>query len=403
MLEAKRVGRRKVLQWAAAGIAISAENALPRLGHAAAAFLPSGQEDWSQRVIDSNFKRFPDAKKFGGWGYPQGLFLIAQFIVYRRTKDRKLLDYIVGFVDSHFDASGNLDQPIESLDNMLGAHLLVMLYEETREQRYKVAADKFRQRFDTYPRTSDGGFWHGNRPERAFQLWLDGNYMAVPFLLRYGRAFGDAKYVNAETVKQLLVYHSHLKSTHMGLLYHAWDESGKADWADPTTHHSAYFWCRATGWYGMAIVDTLDVIPHDQPGRDQLIAILRELVVGVAHYQDQKTGLWYQILDKPDLDRNWTETSGSSMFTYIINVSIKRGYISNKYQDVANRGYKGVLSRVSIGADGLTDIAGICVGTNVGDLAWYLARERRTNDFHGLGAFLLMNEEWNTSVSALKV
>jgi len=153
----------------------------------------------------------------------------------------------------------------------------------------------------------------------------------------------------------------------------------------------------------MAIVDTLDVIPHDQPGRDQLIAILRELVVGVAHYQNQKTGLWYQILDKPDLDRNWTETSGSSMFTYIINVSIKRGYISNKYQDVANRGYKGVLSRVSIGADGLTDIAGICVGTNVGDLAWYLARERRTNDFHGLGAFLLMNEEWNTSVSALKV
>jgi len=204
MLEAKRVGRRKVLQWAAAGIAISAENALPRLGHAAAAFLPSGQEDWSQRVIDSNFKRFPDAKQFGGWGYPQGLFLIAQFIVYRRTKDRKLLDYIVGFVDSHFDASGNLDQPIESLDNMLGAHLLVMLYEETREQRYKVAADKFRQRFDTYPRTSDGGFWHGNRPERAFQLWLDGNYMAVPFLLRYGRAFGDAKYVNAETVKRCL-------------------------------------------------------------------------------------------------------------------------------------------------------------------------------------------------------
>jgi unsaturated rhamnogalacturonyl hydrolase len=200
----------------------------------------------------------------------------------------------------------------------------------------------------------------------------------------------------------LLVYHSHLKSDHMGLLYHAWDESGKADWADPATHHSAYFWCRATGWYGMAIVDALDVIPHDQPGRDQLIKILQELVVGVAHYQDQKTGLWFQILDKPELEGNWTETSGSSMFTYILNVAIKRGYISNKYQGVANRGYKGVLSRVSLGGDGLTDITGICVGTNVGDLAWYLARERRTNDFHGLGAFLLMNEEWKTSVSALK-
>ncbi len=35
----------------------------------------------------------------------------------------------------------------------------------------------------------------------------------------------------------------------------------------------------------------------------------------------------------------------------------------------------------------------ICEGTNVGDLAFYLARKRNTDDFHGLGAFLIMNEE----------
>jgi len=149
-------------------------------------------------------------------------------------------------------------------------------------------------------------------------------------------------------------------------------------------------------------VDTLDVLPHNQPGREQLIAILRELVVGIAHYQDPQTGLWYQILDQPKLAGNWLETSSSSMFVYILDVAVKRGYISRSYLKVARKGYNGVMGRLTLGSDGLTNLAGICVGTNVGDLAWYLARPRQTNDFHGLGAFVLMNEEWTTSVSSLR-
>lgn len=398
MTKSNPIDRRQVLQWAASGLALGVEGALPRFVRAQSR--PS--IDWSQRLIDSNFKRKPDPAQLGNWGYPQGLFLFGQYLVYRRTRQRPLLDYIIGFVNHHIDESGTPDQPIEALDNVLAANLLIVLHEETKDPRYKLAADKFRHRFDTYPRTTDGGFWHGNRPERAWQLWLDGNYMAVPFLLRYGRTFNDSKYTCDEAVRQLLVYHSHLKSTNRGLLYHAWDESGKAEWADPVTHHSAYFWCRATGWYGMTLIDTLDVIPHNHPGRPQLLAILRELVVGLAYYQDAATGLWYQILDKPKLEGNWTETSSSSMFTYIIDTAIKRGYIPAAYHATAQKGYQGVMSRLTLGPDGLTELAGICIGTDVGDLAWYLARPRATNDFHGLGSFLLMNEEWNTSVSSMK-
>jgi hypothetical protein len=50
----------------------------------------------------------------------------------------------------------------------------------------------------------------------------------------------------------------------------------------------------------------------------------------------------------------------------------------------------------------LANLSGICIGTDVGDLQWYLDRPRHTNDLHGLGAFLLMNEEWTTSVSSMK-
>jgi unsaturated rhamnogalacturonyl hydrolase len=43
-----------------------------------------------------------------------------------------------------------------------------------------------------------------------------------------------------------------------------------------------------------------------------------------------------------------------------------------------------------------TNLTGISIGTNVGDYAFYIARPRETNDFHGLGAFLIRNEQLRT-------
>jgi unsaturated rhamnogalacturonyl hydrolase len=41
------------------------------------------------------------------------------------------------------------------------------------------------------------------------------------------------------------------------------------------------------------------------------------LVKAWARYQDEKTGLWYQVVDKGDNPANWLETSSSSMYTYV--------------------------------------------------------------------------------------
>ncbi|MGH9523506.1 MAG: glycoside hydrolase family 88 protein, partial [Terriglobales bacterium] len=154
--------------------------------------------------------------------------------------------------------------------------------------------------------------------------------------------------------------------------------------------------------YGMATVDILDVLPKNHPGRKKLVKIVQRLVKSLAKYQDPKTGLWYQIVDKTTDPNNWNETSSSSMFSYIIDVAVKRGYVSKKYEAVAQKGYRGVMSKVSVGADGLVDIRDICEGTNVDDLAYYYARKRNVNDFHGLGAFLIMNEEFRTGLSSMQ-
>ena len=72
--------------------------------------------------------------------------------------------------------------------------------------------------------------------------------------------------------------------------------------------------------------------------------------------------------------------------------AIQRGYIGADYQRVACKGYRGVLSQLTGTPDGDVHIANICEGTNVSDLSYYLNRARKTDDEHGLGAFIIMNE-----------
>jgi unsaturated rhamnogalacturonyl hydrolase len=150
------------------------------------------------------------------------------------------------------------------------------------------------------------------------------------------------------------------------------------------------------GWFGMTLVEVLEILPKNHPRRPQLIAQLRQLVKAWANYQDKKTGLWYQVVDKGQMPENWLETSSSSMYTYVTAMAAERGYVAKSYMSVAKKGYQGVLSKISLGPDGLTNITDICEGTNVADLAYYFGRKRNTNDFHGLGAFLIMNEKFMT-------
>ena len=360
--------------------------------------------DWSVAIVESTMKRFPTPKDLGVWNYPRGLYLYSQYLVYKRTHDPRYLKYIKDFVDYHVDANGVItnvntqgvttEVKFDSLDNMMPGNLLLLLYQETKENKYKLAAEKIRRRFDTYPRTKDGGFWHAVNKTREWQLWGDGVFMSMPFLIRYGNIFGDQKYTQDEATKQLLIYASHLNDPKTGLMFHAYDESGQATWADKETKHSPEIWCRAMGWFGMTLIEVLELLPKNHPARPKLIAQLNQLAKAWSTYQDKQTGLWYQIVDKGQDPANWLETSSSSMYTFTIARAVERGYVDKRYMNTASRGRAGVLTRISLDADGMANLTGICEGTNVADLSYYYARKRLTNDLHGLGAFLIMNEKF---------
>ncbi len=358
--------------------------------------------DWSRAVVESTMQRYPTAESLKGWGYAKSLYLYGVYLVYLRTKDKRYLDHIQSWVELHIDEKGTINRPINALDYMLPGNLLLILYKETKQPKYKLAADSIRKTFDTYPRTKDGGFWHATNTSRQRQLWADGVFMSLPFLARYGKMFADSAHANDEVTRQLLIYYKHLNDPDTGLLWHAYDESGAQPWADPVTHQSGFHWCRAIGWFGMTLIQILELLPKNHPQRAELIAIVQQLAKAFEKYQDGKTGLWYQVVDKGNVEGNWLETSSSSMFSYMMWMGARRGYLSKNFTDVALKGYRGVLTKLSMGADGLTNLVDICEGTNVSDLAYYFARKRNVNDFHGLGAFLIMNEELRTSGGDIK-
>ncbi|TCO45826.1 unsaturated rhamnogalacturonyl hydrolase [Actinocrispum wychmicini] len=358
--------------------------ALPLLNATASA----AATDWSLEVVKSTTARFTPSS-IGGWSYPVGLYLYGQYLVYKRTGTRSYFDYIKTWMDRFVDGSGNISQSFTNLDSMRCMQLLPILHRETGLARYKTAADKLRKRFPGYPRTSDGGMFHAT--SKVGQLWGDGVFMAQPFIANYAAAYNDS-YGFDESTKNMVVYFAHLKADN-GLIFHAYDEDGSESWASGTGHHSKFHWGRAIGWFGMAAIDILEVLPAAHPRRQNLIDIVKHLAGGYARFQDAATGRWWQVVDKGTTAGNWLETSCSAMYTFMLSRGVERGYLDPSYQAVAAKGYQGVLAKIALGSDKRTNLTDICEGTNVGDLNYYLKRARKTNDFHGLGAFLIMNEQ----------
>lgn len=80
------------------------------------------------------------------------------------TQDEEIYDWYINIFESHIVAeNGTLiidEWPPASpnLDDLRFGMDLLWLYEETGEEKYKIAADSVRSQFDTYPRLESGGF-----------------------------------------------------------------------------------------------------------------------------------------------------------------------------------------------------------------------------------------------------
>jgi unsaturated rhamnogalacturonyl hydrolase len=280
-----------------------------------------------------------------------------------------------------------------SLDDVESGVAAIKLYEITHDPRYKSAADILRQQLRVHPRTPEGGFWH--KAVYPNQMWLDGLYMGEPFYADYATAFDEPKDFD-DITRQFTLIAAHTYDPRSGLFYHAWDESKVMPWSNRRTGTSPNFWSRAIGWYVMALVDVLDKMPRDHPGRAQLITILNQAAAGLVKHQDPGTGVWWQVTDQGPRKYNYLEASSSSMFVYAMAKGVNHGYLPRTYVPAIHAGYKGILKQfISLDKNGKTislnhicKVAGLDKKRN-GSYKYYTRGEKIvSNDLKGVGPFI---------------
>ena len=354
-----------------------------------------GEPGWGVRFADMIMAKWPDPNTIdprqNGWEYNTGIVLFGMSKIYQKTRDVRYLDYIRTWVDSYVDDKGVIrwnQEQTHNLDFIQPAMLILFLYEQTKEAKYQAAARMVRECFDKIPRNADGGFWH--KAIYPNEMWIDGIYMAEPFLVRYGKLFGDAAFCNDTAVFQTTLAGRHCLDSKTGLLFHGWDQDRNAKWADPKTGVSSVFWSRGMAWYVMALVDLLEMLPRSHPGYPKLLSLLKENVRGLKETQDPRSGLWFQVLDKGDRPDNWIETSGSAMFIYAIRKAVGLEFIDAPYLAVAEKAWKGLPAFIEQGPEGMPVITSAVQGMGVQtEYALYVKMNRLKNSTHGLMAVQL--------------
>jgi rhamnogalacturonyl hydrolase YesR len=362
------------------------------------------------RLAESEMARRGDSLSLGGWdavsrrpsswNYTTGLLMQAMDELAAAAGDRRFADYAKRTIDSYLTPDGAIQTyaPDEfNIDHINSGKMLQRLRaRHPGDARYRAAIAALAGQLAQHPRTSEGAFWHKQR--YPHQLWLDGVYMGMPFLAGVGVADGDGHKVE-EAVREFTIARSHLRDPVSGLYFHAWDEAKRQGWADPATGRSRHFWGRGLGWYAMALVDILDVIPEDDVElRRPLLAMIPELAESLVRHQDA-TGTWYQILDLPQEPGNYREASASAMFTYFLAKAINDGHLPDSFTPAAQRAWAGLVGEfVAVHADGsfhltnVVEVGGLGYGRD-GSYRYYMSERVIDNDPKGLGPAILAGIE----------
>ena len=302
------------------------------------------------------------------WNYEAGVTLLGAQWLYEVTGDEFYKDRIFEFMDRHILPDGTiryLDPNELNLDKINSGKILFFQYDQTGDARYKKAMDTLMDMLRRHPRTSTGNFWH--KMIYPYQIWLDGLYMAQPFYMQYEVTYNDCKNC-ADSFNQFENVYNLMRDTRNGLYYHAYDDSRQMFWCDKVTGLSSNFWLRALGWYAMALIDTMEIIPESlSKEKARLNAIYKELIDSMLPYQDEETGMWYQVVNRGGIKPNYLETSGSAIFAYAIMKSVRLGFLDESYFQYGEKAFSGICRTYLSEENGELQLGGICLVAGLGN------------------------------------
>jgi rhamnogalacturonyl hydrolase YesR len=247
-----------------------------------------------------------------------------------------LSSYVAESVDSVIPVISNATRDITyPLDRLSSGNGLLRRWEETGDETYRTAFEALRQSIDSQPRSEEGGLWYYTYP---YWSYLDGMYSFAPFMTAYSTAY-DTRVLERQVEDVVLqldllwrhcYYKGDKKGKGRGLLVHGYDASHTASWANNITGASPHVWGRSLGWYSMALVDTLELLSLSKSSdrvRRYIEGRFQALIPTIAAAAEPSIGAWHQILDQPEREGNYIESSGSAMFVYSLLKGVRLGFL----------------------------------------------------------------------------
>ncbi len=338
----------------------------------------------------------PEGNRPANWNYEIGVVLMGFERLYNQTHDTSLLQYTKHIIDHFIQQDGTIRTYVMdeyNSDNIPPGRQLLMLHNLYKDDKYKIAATTLRNQISWQPRNQTGGFWH--KLKYPSQMWLDGLYMVEPFYADYAKRNNQPQAYN-DIINQFVWMEKYSRDAKTGLLYHGWDESKLQRWANPKTGLSPEFWSRSMGWYMMALVDVLEILPGNHPRRIELVNILNRLTNALIKYQDKTSGVWWQVTNKANQPKNYLESSATAMFVFAIAKGIRLQYLPTSCKPALQKAYKGMIKEfVRTDANGnyhyIQAVAGAGLGGTPyrdGSYEYYVNEPKRDDDLKAIGPFI---------------
>ena len=337
------------------------------------------------------------------WNYIDGCMIKAVLQMYAISKDEKYLKFADDFIDYRVFEDGTIDGynvGEKNIDNVNAGKTLFELYDLTGKEKYRKAIDLVYSQIEIMPRCKSGNFWH--KDIYPNQVWLDGMYMGQPFYLEYETRFNNRKNYD-DIFSQFKFVIENMRNPLNGLYFHAMDTSREAFWCDKVTGLSQLSWLRAIGWYSMALLDSLEIVDNSDHKFDAEVKMLQDafvdLINSMIKYQDE-SGMWYQIVNYGGMDKNYLETSGSSIMAYALLKGVRLGILPESYVEYAKKAIDGICDKYLKTKEGEMSLGGICLVAGLGGkdrrpgtYDYYMSEPIVEDDAKGVGPFLLAYTE----------
>ncbi|NLK73765.1 MAG: glycosyl hydrolase family 88 [Clostridiales bacterium] len=356
-------------------------------------------KDKIEQLIHEYYSTF-DHVRFHKWNYEDGCILLAAIELYRATGNDLFRNFVIEYLSKHVEEDGTITHYSKeeyNLDHIAPGRALIFAYEESGDERYRKAAETLMGQLSNHPRIEAGNYWH--KKIYPNQVWLDGLFMAQPFYMAW-----ETKYAKKEGYPDIASQFRNVRrfmfDEEKKLYYHGYDESRSIFWADKDTGLSANFWLRAIGWFLMSIIETMGEMSNQiYEYYDELQQIYKEAIKGVLMYQNPEEKLFYQVVDRPDVEGNYLESSGSAMIAAsILKACRMKVLLDEKYWNIGEEILNSVIERKLVMKDGKVvlkdccEVAGLGPYDNLrrdGSISYYLSEPVIENDNKALAALFM--------------